>query len=283
MTRREPHPRGDVATIPPAPPAARRNGLLHLIQSRRFVTVADVAREVGISEMTVRRDLDALAREGKVQRSHGGAVPSFQVMETEPSFAARQGVQAAAKRAIAHTAAALVQPRQVIGLDVGSTVAALAAELRDRRGLSVVTNSLQAVMLLAGAAAPADIHLLGGHVRTAEGSVCGQIALSQLRDYWLDTAFLGAAGVDPTGLFDFSPEEVEVKRAFVARAAAAVLLCDASKFGRRALVKICGFSSIRVLVSDASPPPEIENVCAAHNVQVLVAPTAAELDLLPAC
>lgn len=269
------------APVPAAPPAARRDALHRLILERRFVTVADIARAVGISEMTVRRDLDALTREGKVQRSHGGAVPSLQIIDHEPPFAARQRMQAAAKRVIARAAAALVRPREIVGLDVGSTVAALAAELRGRAGLSVVTNSLQAATILSDGAVPADIYLLGGQVRVTEGSVCGPIALAQLRDYWLAKAFIGVAGVDRNGIYDYSVEDGQVKRAFMERAAEAVVLCDASKFGRRSLVAVGGLDAIRMLITDAPPPPDLQAALGAHGVRVVIA-TPEPLARLPA-
>jgi DeoR family glycerol-3-phosphate regulon repressor len=257
--------------VPTAPPAARRDALHRLIQERRFITVAEVARSTGISEMTVRRDLAALTREGKVRRSHGGAVPPLHLVEQEPSFAARRGVQAAAKRAIARAAARLVGPREVIGLDVGSTVAAVATELRGRAGLSVVTNSLQAATILSAGATPVDIYMLGGQVRVAEGSVCGPIALRQLRDYWLEKAFIGVAGLDATGIFDYSLDDAQVKRGFMERAAEAIVLCDASKFGHRSLVAVSGFEGIAALVTDASPPPDLQAALSAHQVRVVVA------------
>jgi DeoR family glycerol-3-phosphate regulon repressor len=260
-------------TVPAAPPVARRRVLHQAILERRFVTVADMAREVGMSEMTVRRDLDALAREGKVRRSHGGAVPAL-TEEIEPSFAARRDLNAAAKRAIARAAAALVGPREVVGLDVGSTVAALAAELRDRAGLSVVTNSIQAVLALSGQV-QADVYVLGGQLRPREGSLCGRIARQQMREHWLDKVFIGIASIDTDGIFDYSVEEAEVKSGFMERATEVVVLCDASKFARRSFVRVCGFSAIATLVTDTPPPADLRAELDRHRVRVIVAGGAA--------
>lgn len=269
-------PRDARYTVPLAPPAARRQALQQLIEQRRFVTVTDVAREVGISDMTVRRDLGILEREGKVRRSHGGAVPMLKE-EVEPSFAARRDLHTTAKRAIARAAAELVGPREVVGLDVGSTVAALAAELRNRAGLSVVTNSIQAVVAMTSQM-QADVYILGGQLRPLEGSLCGRIARQQMRQHWLNKVFIGIAGIDTDGVFDYSMEEADVKTTFMERATEVILLCDASKLGHRSLVKVCGFDTINTLVTDAPPPAALQAELDRHKVRVIVA-SSAEMDL----
>jgi DeoR family glycerol-3-phosphate regulon repressor len=264
--------------VPAAPPAARREALHQTILQRGFVTVTEIARQAGISAMTVRRDLEVLEREGKVHRSHGGAVAvGGGGVESEPSFAARRDLHAAAKRAIARAARELVAPREIVGLDVGSTVAALAAELRDCADLGVVTNSIQAVLALSGQV-QADVYVLGGQLRPREGSLCGRIARSQLREHWLDKVFIGIAGLDGDGLFDYSMEEADVKCAFMERAAEVIVLADASKFAHRSLVHICGFNAIHRLVTDAPPPAELQAALDRCHVQVIVAP-AGEADL----
>jgi DeoR family glycerol-3-phosphate regulon repressor len=262
---------GGSAAVPSAPPAARRQALHQVVLQRRFVTVTDIAREVGISEMTVRRDLKTLERDGKVQRSHGGAVPVEPLeVRVEPSFAARRGLHAAAKRAIARAAAALVGPHEVVGLDVGSTVATLAAELRDCVGLSIVTNSIQVVLALSGQV-QADVYVLGGRLRPREGSLCGRIARHQMREHWLHKVFIGVAGIDTDGVFDYSVDEADVKAAYMERATEVVVLCDASKFNHRSFVKVCGFASIGTLVTDLPPPAALGAEFARHKVRVIVA------------
>jgi DeoR/GlpR family transcriptional regulator of sugar metabolism len=254
-----------------APPAARRHALHQAVLQRGFVTVVDIAREIGVSEMTVRRDLEVLEREGKLRRSHGGAVPvAGRVVEMEPSFAARRDLHADAKHAIARAAAVLVGPREIVGLDVGSTVAALGLELRDRAGLGVVTNSIQAVLAMSGQV-QADVYLLGGQLRPREGSLCGRIARQQLREHWLDKVFIGIAAIDAAGVFDYSVEEADMKCALMERASEVIVLCDASKFARRSLVHVCGFGAVHRLVTDEPPPAALRRELDRNNVQVIVA------------
>jgi DeoR family glycerol-3-phosphate regulon repressor len=231
------------------------------IAERGFVSVAEIAREMGMSEMTVRRDLDALQRLGTVQRSHGGAVAAepaaTQPVPTmhEPSFDARQHVRAPAKQAIAAAALRLIGEREVIGLDVGSTVACLASLLRGRAGLGIVTNSLRVVTALCAEAGPIpDVYVLGGQLRAREGSLCGAIAQRQLADHWLNKAFIGTAGLCEDGLFDYSVEETQLTMGYIRSASEVIVLCDSSKFGQRGFARVCGLNAVSRLITEAEPP-----------------------------
>jgi DeoR family glycerol-3-phosphate regulon repressor len=269
----QPVSEGPDLVVPAAPAGARRVALHRLIAERGFVSVADVAREIGISDMTVRRDLEALERDGLVQRSHGGAVPMPQaaaVIQTEPSYAARAQVNPDAKRRIAAAAAALVGSYQAIGLDAGSTAAYLAAELADRQALEIVTNSLQTILAMPQPIMP-EVFLLGGRLRPREGSLCGGITRQQLSGHWLDRFFLGVCGIDENGVYDYSPEDTEVKTIFMQQSKAVTALCDSSKFGRRSFVRICSFDALHSIVTDAPLPPEIDAAARAAGVEIILA------------
>lgn len=263
---------GPDLVVPAAPAGARRLALHRLIAERGFVSVADVAKEIGISDMTVRRDLEVLERDGLIQRSHGGAVPAptTTVIPTEPSYAARRDLNREAKQRIAAAAARLVTPYQAIGLDAGSTVAYLAAELAAREALEIVTNSLQTILAMPQPILP-EVFLLGGRLRPREGSLCGGITRKQLSGHWLDRFFLGICGIDEKGVYDYSPEDTEVKSVFIQQAKAVTALCDSSKFGRRSFVRVCGFESIDSIVTDAPLPPEIHAAATQARVQVIIA------------
>lgn len=267
-----PAPDGLDLVVPAAPASARRVALQRLIAERGFVSVADVAREVGISDMTVRRDLEALERDGLVQRSHGGAVPiqTASVIPAEPSYAARAQINAEAKRRIAVAAAALVGSRQAIGVDTGSTAAYLAAELADHDEIKIVTNSLQTILAMPQPIAP-EVILLGGRLRPREGSLCGGITQQQLSGHWLDRYFLGICGIDEDGVYDYSPDDTEVKSIFMQQTKIVTALCDSSKFGRRSFVRVCGFDALHSIVTDAPLPPEIDAAARAAGVEIIVA------------
>ena len=260
------------SSVPAGPAGPRRKSLHRRISERGFVVVAEIAREIGVSDMTVRRDLEALARDGLVQRTHGGAVLAAPatVIPTEPSYAARRELNPEAKQRIAAAAAAMVSAGEAIGLDTGSTVACLAAELAGREGIEIVTNSLQTILAMPQLVLP-DVFLLGGRLRPREGSLCGSITRQQLASHWMDRVFIGVAGIDEHGLYDYSPEDAEVKLVYMQRAKATVVLCDSSKFGRRSFVRFCGFEAVGTIVTDRPPPPHIQEVAAKAGTAVLVA------------
>jgi DeoR family glycerol-3-phosphate regulon repressor len=268
---------GPELAVPAAPAGARRSALHRIIAERGFISVADVAREIGISEMTVRRDLEVLERDGLIQRSHGGAVPAppTTVIPSEPSYAARRDLNREAKQRIGAAAAAMVFPDEAIGLDVGSTVACLAAELAARDGIEIVTNSLQTVLAMPQPVLP-EVFLLGGRLRPREGSLCGGITRQQLSGHWLDRAFIGICGIDEDGVYDYSPEEAEIKTFFMQQAKAVTVLCDSSKFGRRSFVRVCGFDAIGSIITDAPLPPAIAAAVAIARVQVIIAEASSE-------
>ena len=260
------------SAVPAGPAGPRRMSLHRRISERGFVVVAEIAREIGVSDMTVRRDLEALARDGLVQRTHGGAVIASPatVIPTEPSYAARRELNPEAKRRIATAAAAMVSAGEAIGLDTGSTVACLAAELAGREGIEIVTNSLQTILAMPQQVLP-EVFLLGGRLRPREGSLCGGITRQQLTSHWMDRVFIGVAGIDEHGLYDYSPEDAEVKLVYMQRAKATVVLCDSSKFDRRSFVRVCGFEAVGTIVTDAPLPPHIQEVAAKAGTAVLVA------------
>lgn len=259
--------------------AARRRALHAAIAERGEISVSEMAKEFGISEMTVRRDLDALQQSGGIERSHGGAVLARPAMApAEPSFAARRHVRAAAKQAIARAAGAMIVERDVVGLNVGSTIAYLAAEIGGRSGLSVVTNSLQAVAAMTRSPVMCDVYVIGGHLRAREGSLCGAITQRQLADHWLHKVFIGVAGITAEGMFDYSVEEVQVTLGYIRRASEVIVLCDSSKFGRRSFARVSGLEMISTLVTDRMPPPDIEEALRRHEVRIVVAPSGQDSD-----
>jgi len=262
-----------LAHLAAVPAAARRRALAVLLDEEGYLVVSDLARRVGVSEMTIRRDLDAFERSGLVERAHGGAVPATRpARPDEPLFAARRGLHAEAKVAIARAAMALIGPNDMIGLDIGSTAACLAELLRDRHDLRIVTNSIPAVLALSAhdGVCP-SVHLLGGQLRPGEGSLCGPVARRQLAEHWLQRAFISVASVSVDGLFDYAPEEAELKHAMMARAREVILLCDSSKFGQDSFVRVAGLDAIHTLVTEAPPPAGLRKALQRAGKRVIVA------------
>lgn len=260
------------ATFSRVPATARRDRLIRLIGQRHYVNVSDVAAELQVSEMTIRRDLDRLAESGLVSRDHGGATarapePAFDA--DEPSFEARGRREAAAKQLIAAAAAQMVSSGQTVGIDTGSTTHRFARELLEVPGLRLFCSNLRTAGLLAGGKSP--VYALGGAIRPSEFSVCGPMARSQLAGLWLDIVFLGVSGLTTQGIFDYTLEDAEIKRAFMEQAGQVVVLCDASKFDHRSLVQVAPFDRVHVLVTNAAPPEHLAEPLERAGVKIILA------------
>jgi DeoR/GlpR family transcriptional regulator of sugar metabolism len=253
-------------------PGPRQARILELLASRGFLTVLEVAEATGVSEITARRDLVELEDRKALKRTHGGAMTmrDGQVAffdASEPSFDARRRRNGKAKAAIARVAAQLVKPGTTIALDVGTSTLELARCLADVGEIRIVTNNLRAASLLADS--PHAVYVPGGRVRGKELSVYGPVTADQIRTYWFDIAFIGVSGVTEAGLFDYSPEDTEIKRIYIERAKRVVVLCDAQKFGHHSMVQVAPLSAFQVLVTDEAPPLPLATALASAKVELL--------------
>jgi DeoR/GlpR family transcriptional regulator of sugar metabolism len=263
------------------PAAVRQQRIVEWVRRDGYVRVATLAERFGISQMSARRDLEALSKQGLIQRSQGAAVatqaaslpggpPAMGEADMrEQQYETRRRRQIVAKQAIARSAAGLLSPEDNIALDVGSTALTLARELVKHAGIHVFTNHLRVASLLAGSRCV--VLMPGGIVRAQELSVCGQQAVEDASRRWFSKAFIGVAGLTQEGGFDSSPEDTQVKRAYIEHADQVILLCDASKFGKRSLVQACGLQEIDVLITDAEPPKALALALAQASVRVVVA------------
>jgi DeoR family glycerol-3-phosphate regulon repressor len=256
------------------PAVLRQTHIIASFEKNGFVSITSLADELGVSGMTVRRDLDLLGKRGLLERTHGGAVAAGPLAtlafdEDEPPFEQRMRRQAVQKSSIAEAAAKLVASGESVGLDVGTSILALAGALASRRDLRVFTNNLRVSMLMADG--KSNVYILGGQVRWPEYSVIGPQAVEALKSHFLDKVFIGVSGLDPSGFYDYSPEDTEVKRAFIANAGSVIVLCDSSKFGRRALSRIVPLEKVNILVTDAPPPADLAVALGERGVRIIVA------------
>lgn len=251
----------------------RRAAILTALKRHGGVLVGEIAPELGVSEMTIRRDLIELERDGHLVRTHGGAAPvdaDVAMDREEPRFDSRLAQRRALKERIADAAAAFCAEHRTIALDVGTTTYLLAERLAGRAHVKVFTNSLRAATVLSEGVA--EVYIAGGRVRGVELSIGGAAALGQFGDLWFDVAFIGVSGVTADGFFDYSFEDADLKQLYLKRAGLKVVLCDASKFQRMSLVLVAPLSDADVLITDEAPPPELGAALAAASVEVLIAP-----------
>nr|WP_231398406.1 DeoR/GlpR family DNA-binding transcription regulator [Conexibacter woesei] len=229
-------------------PAQRRQRILQAVRAGT-AHVSDLARVFEVSEMTVRRDLHALERDGKLERVHGGAVGS--VPERPFGEIALEGQEL--KQGIGRAAAALVQDGQTVMLDIGTTTLEVARHLRGRR-VTLITTNLAALDELRDDE-HVEIVLPGGLVRRNYRSTVGVLAEEALRQLNADVAFLGTSAVDQDlSVWDTTMIEVPVKRAIIRAASRVVLVADSEKFAMSGVVRICGPEDLDHIVSDAGLP-----------------------------
>lgn len=237
-------------------PAARHQAIVDTVQRERVVRVSDLAQQLGVSLMTVRRDIELLEESGKVERIHGGAKLPGGATTHEPGFELKSTQYPAEKRSIAVEAAGMVHEGMAVGLSAGTTTWALAQELVKGPRITVVTNSVRIADLFhqgaaAGAPFSSTVILIGGE-RTPSDALVGPIATAALKQLHLDLLFLGVHGMDPDAGFT-TPNllEAETDRAFVAASRKLVVLADHTKWGTQGMSTIAALEEADEVISDA--------------------------------
>lgn len=249
-------------------PAKRRSRIGESVVANGHGDYTTLAERFGVSEMTVRRDIEALEEQGVVRKVLGGAIPAIGTAD-EPEFSSRAARAAESKGHLAEAAVALLKPRETVILDSGSTVLAVAREIKGKElGLTVITPSLTSAFELVSEP-DTTVLVAGGRVRPGELTTVGAEAEEALGRYYCDTYIMGIAGVHHEfGLSEYNREESEVKRAAMAAARRVVLVVDQTKFGLVHLVRIGPLSTLSHIVTDA--PDDHPGVVAARNLGVEV-------------
>ncbi|MFF1547419.1 DeoR/GlpR family DNA-binding transcription regulator [Streptomyces sp. NPDC058291] len=239
----------------------RRALILEEVRRRGGVRVNELTRKLGVSDMTVRRDLDALARQGVLEKVHGGAVPVMEASTHEPGFEAKSGLELTAKEDIAKAAAELVTPGSAIALSGGTTTYALAHHLVDLPDLTVVTNSVRVADVFhvaqrtSGPRQGAATVVLTGGVRTPSDSLVGPVADRAIAALHFDVLFLGVHGISAeAGLSTPNLAEAETNRRLVQSARRVVVVADHTKWGVVGLSSFAALDQVDTLVTDAGLP-----------------------------
>ena len=256
----------------------RRSRLLDLIRLRGFAALEELVRELGVSESTIRRDLDALEEQGSARRTHGGALYSGG-MPRLAEVDDRQPAHWAAKRAIAAKAAEIIGDGETVLLDGGTTTYEV-ARLLVGRSLQVVTNSLPVANLFASEART-DLVLLGGYVSPRTGVCLGPYANELLGRLHVTTTVLSAAGISEAGLFNSHLLLAETEQAMLKAAGRVIVVADSSKFGRKSLTLVSGLSAINVFVSDDGLSSAWRETIARAGADLVVAEVPAAAQAAP--
>lgn len=247
----------------------RDRAILDHLTRQGAARIEDLARQLVVSEETVRRAVKRLERLGSVTRVHGGV--HLRDVLAEPSLSLRLGVNPDRKRRIAARIAGLVENGSSLFLDVGSTTAFVAQALRDHRELLVVTNSLTVAQALTGRGGN-RVFLAGGELRPHDGGAFGAEALAFVRRFRVRHAILTAAAVDAQAGFMLNDmHEAEFSRAIIDCADLATIAADATKFGASAPMRIAETSAFDRLVTDEAPKGPLAILLQTAGVEVILA------------
>lgn len=248
----------------------RLQRILQVIKQDGAVTAGELARNFGVSEITIRRDLGELADRGFVRRAHGGAV-GISLKTQEPPVIQRIQQEKAYKESIAKAAAALIHDGESIFIGSGSTTAYLPRYLTNRKRLTIVTNALNISTELAPAL-DITVVVLGGLMRHEELSLIGHIAEQSLMELHFDKVLIGIPAVDVTaGLTNDYLPEVITDRTIINRAKEVILLADHTKIGKVASAYLAPLNHVNTFITDSQTDPEFLRQIRELGVAVIVA------------
>ncbi|NMO56998.1 DeoR/GlpR transcriptional regulator [Actinoplanes sp. TBRC 11911] len=239
----------------------RQAAILDRVRAAGGVRVSELAAEYGVSDMTIRRDLEALADRGLLAKVHGGATTVSPGSAHEPGFEAKSVRQRDEKAAIVLRAAAMVSPGDAVALSAGTTTAALAQRLVDMPSLTVVTNSIPVADIFYRAGRPDQTVVLTGGVRTPSDALVGPVAVNAVAKLHLDILFLGVHGMsERAGYTTPNLMEADVNRALVEAAERLVVLADHTKWGTVGISSIVPLDRADVLITDDGLDAEARDI-----------------------
>ena len=225
----------------------RKQLILDKLNTRGEVDVKEIAAGLEISEITIRRDLNRLAADGLLFRTHGGAM-KVNPLEIPHDFVNKAAKNIEAKDKICRAAAGFINDGDIIFMDCGSTVFRLCQFIKNKK-IKVITNSLPVVFELQNSLV--SLNIIGGEFDKERQAVHGKIAGEHIARYKANKAFLGVDGISVNGLFANSELESDITQAFAGHSAKTFLLCDSSKIGKESYLKFGDLNMIEAIFTDS--------------------------------
>lgn len=252
----------------------RKSEIMKMLSVYRNLNVDAIVRELGVSDATIRRTLNALEQEGKIIRTHGGArlAPQF---TPEYSFLKQAAINIKQKEMIGRCAASIVEQRDILFLDSGTTVLSVAKVLARRieskeiTDLSIVTNSIIVGEVLGNLC---KVFLLGGEVRLSRKDISGPIAEKFIRMFRANRAFIGADALSINdGLMTTDTYTSRIEEEMIKRSDQVVLVADSSKFNKYSMVSFARLTDIDLIITDNQLSEEIKREYEEHGTRILIA------------
>jgi DeoR/GlpR family transcriptional regulator of sugar metabolism len=251
------------------PTPERQKQILSLLERQGRLSVAEIVQQFSISEATARRDLESLALQGKAQRVHGGVI-SVEQAPPELPILEREQEQSDEKARIGRAAASLVTDKETVFLGSGTTVLEVARNLRDRKHLTVITNSLAVLNMLAGLKEITVISL-GGMLRESELSFIGHITEQALSEVRVDKVFMGTRGLSlEHGLTNDYLQETLTDRAILKIGREVVIVADYSKVNRVSTALLAPLNTMHTFITDAKADKKFLQALKKQGIQVVV-------------
>lgn len=248
----------------------RRRKLLGMVVEQGYCTTSELAGALGVSEMTVRRDVLRLEAGGRLRSVHGGVTLSGSAELTGTRFDERAVAHADSKRAIARSALRFLPDSGIIAIDAGTTTAELCPLLPTDRALTVATYSLPVLSATSRMASIEQVNL-GGVLHRDSLSYAGPMTAQAIENLSIGTLFLGASSVSSRGLFCANDFDALTKRALISVSETVVLLADSSKLGRTAFARICGFERLDYVVTDSDIDDQGADLLRSGGAELVIA------------
>lgn len=247
----------------------RLESIRRSIQLGKKVTVSQLSRELGVTEETIRRDLEKLEQEGILTRIHGGAVLNTHSVSENIDYLVRANHNRMEKEVMGRLAVSVIPDRASICADASSTVMEAVRLLKGQPDITLLTNSVQIINELSQSAF--TVVSTGGTVNKNTFSMQGKAVRKILADYYVDIVLISCKALNLSGgIFDSNEEEGELKRLMVERGQKVILIADHSKFNRVAFIKVMDLDKLDVLVTDREPSPEWKALCQEKNIQLVI-------------
>ena len=246
----------------------RQQSILERTRERGYVSIDELAAAFAVTPQTIRRDINQMAEQGLLRRTHGGAASDGSSTQNT-AYAMRAGLMRDDKQRIAEAIAAQIPDHASLFINIGTTTESIARALLNHKGLKVITNNLHVAAQLS-AKPDFEVLVAGGTVRS-DGGVVGQAAVDFINQFKVDFALVGISGIDEDGsLLDFDYQEVRVSQAIIDNARQVYLAADSSKFGRNAVVRLGSINLVDRVYTDAPPSPALTRLLAERKIQLNV-------------
>ena len=247
----------------------RQDHILDLVRRHGFVSIEALAQQLAVTPQTIRRDINELCEDARLQRYHGGAGLPSSVENL--SYSTRQVLCLEEKKRIAREVAGHIPDHASLFINIGTTTEEVAKALMGHTDLRIITNNLNVAGIMSGRG-DFEVIVAGGVVRSRDRGIVGEATIDLIRQFKVDFGIIGISGIDAEGeLLDFDYREVRVAQAIIAHSRQVFLAADHSKFGRSAMVRLGDLTQVDKLFTDRPPPASMRDMLAAAGLVVCIA------------